>query len=439
MSRPLIADRYSGAWLVVSVSVIVGVASILDFLGLWGVPPTWAPDDRLGVNYLVYHHAAEAAVAGEDFYAVTPPGFGDLYTYLYPPITVLAYVPFMLVSSAAGFAVHTAITLLACTVATAALVPLVERLDRPLGWVDVAGIWLFVAASVHAAPTLYFGNVNLLLAAAIVAGVLALERGREVGAGVTFGLAALVKVFPTLVGLYLLRVRAWRAVAAALATGAGGLAASALVFGPDTLRRFVVDVLLGRTDTAAFVGGYPPDGRYYVTLQRPLSHLLWAVAPDAPATVLPVLSVVVLAPVVAYCLLDCESALDRFVALHATLTAALLVMPSLRPHLVVLFVSWLPLLYAFHGRPAGWPFVAGGLLAAVPQWPDELAATARTLPEPLGTAGATAASVGTLQLYGLLAMLYACVEYQRRRGVGLASVREAGRPLRRAADEPDAD
>ncbi|MFC7194998.1 hypothetical protein ACFQL4_10595 [Halosimplex aquaticum] len=43
-----------------------------------------------GLNYRVYHVAAEAALAGEHFYAATPPNSG--FHYLYPPATVLAFL-----------------------------------------------------------------------------------------------------------------------------------------------------------------------------------------------------------------------------------------------------------------------------------------------------------------------------------------------------------
>lgn len=428
--------RYVGAWLVVCWSCLCGLRSIRVFLSpsLW--PPGLDPDRRLGINYYVYHYAAEAALAGEDVYAAPPPGWparaGDLYTYQYPPITVLAYVPFTALEPFAGFLVHTLLTLVACAATAWAVVVLAERTGRSLGRVDVGAVALFVAISYHSTPTIHFGNVNLLLAAALALGLLALERGRETTAGVAFGAVALVKIFPALVGLYLLRVRAWRAVLAATATGLGGLLASAAVFGPGSLRRFVEHVLVERTDAAAFVGGFPPDGRYYVTVRRPLSHVLWTVVPDADPGVLTALSVLVLAPPVAYCYLDLEGAVDRLVALHATLTASILVIPSLRLYIVFLFPTFVPLLYAWHRDRVGALFVAGGLLAGTSGEPESLLETVSAAPGPLAAVGEAVFTFGTLQLYGLLAMLAACVAYERRRGVGLEEALEIGRTARRA-------
>ncbi|EMA40885.1 glycosyltransferase family 87 protein [Halobiforma nitratireducens] len=481
MSRPIVSRPYLGAWLVLLWSAAVGYSSYVSFLGLSFNPLEWSPDDRLGVNYYVYHYSAEALLAGEDFYTATPPGFGDHFTYLYPPITILTWVPFTALDSFHGFLLLTAITIAVSAASAVAIVRYIERWDLTLGWLDVGAIFVFFLG-VHSTGTLNFGNINLLLAAGIVFGFFALDRGREITAGVLFGAVALMKVFPALVGLYLLRVRSWAAIAGATATGLGGLAASALVFGPDTLYRFFFEILLPRSDTADFVGGYAPDDTYYVTIQRPLSHLIWNVYPDAPAAVLPVAAALVLGAVLAYCFLRLETRTDHLVAIHATLTATVIFMSSLRFYLALVFFSWVSLLYVWHDEPddqrrgqgvvlgigllavaylwygsliwSYWPlvvafftagiallyvwfedavptlFVVGGLVASITNRPSSMVAQVEGYPGPLPTILEPIVAVGTLQLYGLLLMLGACLLYKYRQGVGVADVRAAGRTIR---------
>lgn len=427
--RPLVARPYFGAWIVFAWSV---------YVGSWSYDVSLRPPGFGGVtdrrNYDVYHYAAEAYLAGADFYAVVPPGLADMFTYLYPPITVVAFVPFTYLEPAQGYVVFTAITLAACAAATAAIVSYVEGWFLTLGWIDVTAIWLFFVASTHSTGTINFGNVNLLLAAGIVFGFFALERGREFAAGAFFGAVALMKVFPAIVGLYLLRIRAWRAIAGAIAVGGGGLLASVVVFDLATLRRFFVEVLGDRSELDLFVGGYPPDETYYVTIQRPLSHLLWRVWPDAPKYALPILAAVVLASILAYCYLDLKTQTDRLVAIHATLTAAVVLMPALRWYLALLFFSWVALLYVWHDSPLLLPFGAGGIVAGVPSSPETMLGRVEGYPAPFDALLEPLYAVGTLQLYGLLLMLAACVLYKWRQGVGLRYVVEAGRRLRGETD-----
>jgi len=500
MSRPLVSRPYVGAWLVFLYTAYVGHSSYLGFLGLefsreevngtveFVLAST--PDDRLGVNYYVYHYAAEAVLAGEDFYNAPPPGESDFYTFLYPPITTLVWLPSTLLDPFTAYLLHTAITVVACVAATVAIAAYLERFEVTLGWLDLALVVAFFVLGTHSTGTFNFGNVNLLLAAGIVFGFLAFERGRETVGGALFGLVALVKVFPALVGLYLLRLRSWRAIGAAIATGGGGLVASAIVFGPRSVYRFFFEVLFPRGDTLSFVGGYEPDDTYYVTIQRPLSHLIWegalprlTIHPDsvALAPLLPILAALVLGSVVAYCYVDVESDLDRLVAIHATLVATVVFLPALRWYLVLVFFSWISLLYVYGGGPASpergiavlagvavaglaysrfgatiwehWPLVVlaglvavgllyawyedpvgvllvlGGLVAAVTNRPSGMVARAGNYPGPLSTVFEPLFAIATLQLYGLLLTLAACIVYNYRAGVDLARLQATARAL----------
>jgi hypothetical protein len=425
MRRPFLSRPYVGAWIVLLWSVYLGLGPL--GISLW--PPGFDPSSKLAINFNVYYYAAEALRSGADIYSVSPPDQSSFYVYLYPPVTIFAFVPYTLVDPHTGFLIQTAITVLACGVATVAVVRYIERWDLTLGWIDLAAIWVFFVASVNSTGTINFGNINLLLGAGIALGVLWLDSGRETAAGVAFGAVALMKVFPAIVGLYLLRTTSWRAIASATATGLGGLLASAVVFGPATLSRFFFDVLGSRSETALFVGGYPPDEIYYVTVQRPLSHLIWSLWPEASAPVLLLCSALVLAVPVAICYVDLDTRTDHLVALHATLTAMILFMPALRWYLALLYITWIALLYVWHGTALSLPLIAGGLLTTITEWPSDLVASAASYPGVLSPLMETVYAVGTMQLYGLLVMLLTCLWYKRQQGVGPRELHGALRSL----------
>lgn len=401
--RPLWGDSAPVVRLVLTVGCVFGIASLYTLR-----------TDRahmLGVNYRVYHVAAESALAGEDFYAVSPAGFADLYTFLYPPALVLPYLPLSVLSWPAGFAVQTALTVAGGLIATGLLVRAIEARGRTLGWIDVGLIAWFLLASIHAMPSLWYGNVNPLLAAGFVGGFSLLNTGgqrREAAAGALFGVVALVKVFPALVGVYLLRVRAWRAVGGAIATGLGGLVLGALAFGHEKTRSFFVDVLVPRGETDLFVGGYPPGETYYVTVQRPLSHLLWTVWPEAPAAALPVLAAAFLAVPLVICYRDVATHRGRLLAITATCVVTVVFFPAYRLYLVLLYFPLVVLLYSVRDRRVLVPLAVGTLLAGVPARPGRLVAAASGLPEPLATLGTAAATLGTTQLWGLALILGTC-------------------------------
>lgn len=485
-SRPLVARGYVGAWIVIVGSTLIGLGSHWRVLGLEYTPLTdlsWDPTSQLAVNYQVYHYAAEAYLRGGDIYSAPPPGWSEFYTFLYPPSTVFIWVPGTLLDPMTGFAVHTAGTAVAGLLGAWLVARILDTVSVTIGWLDVVLIGAFFFAGIHSTGTVLFGNINVFLGTVIAGGVLALLRGRGWLAGAAFGAAALFKVVPTLAGLYLLRIRSWRGVGGALAVGGGGLALSALLFGPRSVVRFFTDVLLPRSESGAFVGGYAPDDTYYVTVQRPLSHLLWegllpriTLWPTAPAEVVPVAGALVLLPVLAYTYVGLDTRLDRLVAIHATLTVVVLLFPSLRWYLAFLFPTWLGLLYVWGGGPAGerraqvlaaggvllagywlgqsvvWErwvlvvavgiasvgvvyhwyeesigttFFLGGVIAALAERPSDMIDRVTALPAPLDGLLAPLAGIASMQLLGLLLMLGACVGYKYNQGIGLAAVSQA--------------
>lgn len=408
--RPLLAgrrrvgDALDGPRLVLGTGVLAGAVSLVHLLA--------SRPGMAGVNFHVYYLAAGAAVSGGDLYAVAAPGYAHL-PYVYPPVVALAFLPYRLVGSwQLAFAVHLLVTVAASLALARLLVRLAEAGGRSLPRVDRLLVMAFVVGSVHAVPSLFYGNVNPFLVLALAAGAVSLDRSAA-AAGASFALPAAVKVFPAAFGLWLVRLRAWRAVAAAVATGLAALGASVALFGVAAHRAYLAKALLPRRRTAEFAGGLDPAAPY-LTVRRPLSVLL----PDAEPTVLVLLAGLALAPVAAYLLAaDVEEGPGGLVALHGTVAATLLFFPSYQTYFVFLFVTLVPLLYRLEPGPARTTFVAGAVVANVPITLRSVELVlGPPLEAPVLAALAPVLALGSPRLYGVLLTLAALVRYRRDAG-----------------------
>lgn len=413
--RPVIARRYLGAWLVLLATLPLGLGAywVNSRIGL----ATWEPGSQMGINARSYHHAAELARAGKPFYEAAPPGTFDWAVYLYPPGTVLGYYPFSLVGWTTAYAAVTVLSVVASIAATALIVDYVEGAGVQLGWVDVVLIFAAFVLSTHAFGTIYYGNINLFLALSLTVGLWALDRDRDSLAGVAFGLPALYKVFPALIGVWLLRTRRWRTVAVATVTGSAGLLVGALLFGIETSVHYFTHVLPNRSESHLFVGGYPVDGTYYLTVQQPLSHWLYGVWPNAPYPVLVAMAVVVAAVTIAFFYRSIETTLDRLMALLVTVVVMIVLFPALRWYLVLLYCPLIAVLYVWDSGPGRRLFITGGILMSFTRTTGEVVEALGALPGPLDTVGAAIGGTAMPPLYGLALMVAACAWYQHRRRV----------------------
>lgn len=335
--------------------------------------PRFQPE-QLGIAAEVYYHAAQAALEGEDFYAVYPPGLPG-YRFIYPPIVVVLFLPHALAGSpAASFAIQTVANLGAALGFAWLLLRALERRDVHLERVDRLLVVAFAVCSTWWASQFVMGQTTPWLAIAIAGGLDALDRDRSRVAGVVVGLAALVKVFPAVLGVWFLRRRASAAVVAALATGLAGLALGAFAFGVDTSVQYVTEVLLGRHESETFAAT-PDPSTNLATARRQVA----AVVGGGSSLVVP-LTVAAVAPPVAYCYRDVGSDVRRLAAVLATLVGTLLVLP-LQP----LYYSLLayPLLLLLFRLPAGRAralLLAGTLLTYLQVKQDLLVANLRPLP-----------------------------------------------------------
>lgn len=389
--------------------------------------------DQVAVATDVYYHAGRAVLSGGDPYAVTPPTRPDFF-FIYPPLVLLAFVPHVLMGSPLGayllqtllnLATAGALAVLLCRGIADAGVELARR-DRLL----VGGV---VVGSVHSIPVFVMGQVNLQLALAIAVGVRLVAhdrdgsaRGRDRLAGVAFALAAAVKLFPAVVGAWLLRLRAWRAVGAAVVTGLGTIAAGALVFGPAPTWTFFTEVLPAERQAATFVGGLDPSVMF-VSVRRPLGALL----PEASAGVLSALALALLVPAVLASARDVSSRTGRLVALLATLLATLTYLPLEPFYYALLYYPLVVLLYRLEPGRVRRLFLAGTVtLSLIVSYPsvEQLLVIA---PLPAGIASTldavarTVFSVAQPPLAGVVLLLAGCVFWQHERAAESADATDA--------------
>ena len=407
-----------GARLVLATGLLFGAVSLANF---WT-----ARRGMLAINFEVYYHAGQTVLSGDggttgramlsagDLYAVTPPDH-PAYRFLYPPIAVVPFLPFALLSSPwPGFAVVTALQIGAALVLARMLWRVIEGHGIRLEKLDRALIAGFVVGSAYAVPSIFYGNVNLLVALGVGVAVLGIERDREGVAGGALALASLPKIFPAAVGAWFLRRRSWRAAATSVATGLALLVASVGLFGVDLHRTYLRWGLLSRVDGARYAGGMDPNA-LYATIRRPLSILL----PNADPLVLATLAVLLLAPVVGALLWDLDGSVDRLVAVHGLLAGLLLALPSYFVYYVLLYVSLIPLLYLLDGR-GGTLFVVGALVANPATTLDSFVRIVRAMPLPPAAVDAVVGVLGpaltfaTPTTYGVVLTLVGCVVYRYR-------------------------
>ncbi len=387
--------------IVLALCVAGGLLVPAYFLGV-------AEISNLGWDFRAYYYAAEAAISGEPFVGMET-GLPAV-TYVYPPIAVLLFVP----QAAAGgwwlaFALQTALNV-CLALALAGLT--VRTIESRRGRLPTVDRWLVAGFCLASAPVMAIfgqGQVDLLIALALAGAFLAVERDRQGVAGVALGGAALVKLFPAVLGLWLVWRRAWRALAAAVATGIGGLALGAALFGLDAYHRYL-GVLAGRSRIGEFAGTVSPNF-FAMSLYRPFSQLLPGVDPHLYA----LLALLVVAPTVALVVERDPSFADRLTTYLVVLVATLLVSPASNAlYVVYVYFPVLCLLYLERPRRDRLLLLAGTALIAFPVQPAQIGAVLAMSGLPVGlttaihSASRAALTVASLPLLGLLAVLAWC-------------------------------
>ncbi|HWE84998.1 MAG TPA: glycosyltransferase 87 family protein [Terracidiphilus sp.] len=207
----------------------------------------------------------------------------------------------------------------------------------PLSWMlrqmthlSYQRIALVFAISVPLYRNIEFGQFYVLLFFMIVAACWSYIRGWHALAGALIAIAAAAKIFPLLFFVFFLQRRAWRALAAAAITGAVTIALSVGVFGWNVHRTYLREIL-----PAALHGEAMPP--YFTTASfSGILHVLflsepawnprpWHDSVPAFSILLPVLSMLVLAPAILLIRREDNSPRRILLEWSALLTAALAV------------------------------------------------------------------------------------------------------------------
>lgn len=329
----------------------------------------------------VYLAAGDAVLSGETIYEVTPTDH-PAYHYIYPPIVTLLFVPHgVLGSELASFTLQTLGNLTAGAGIVVVLERALTRRGIAVSRADRALLAGFVLCSSYSAITVLNGQVTLWIAFALAVGLDALDRNRERIAGTAFAAGALVKVFPAAIGLWLVRRRSWRGLAAALVTGFGGLGLGVLVFGPDLTVTYLTDVLTGRHD--GFQGA-PEPTETRGGAQRQIAALSGLSTPLVTG-----LAFCVLVPVVGALYRRVNTDERRQAAILGTIIATLLFLPLQRLYLSLLFVPLVVLLARLPAGRARTSLLAGSLVSFARVDYNVVTATVEQIPLPASVETAT--------------------------------------------------
>src|SRR5690349_12633492 len=206
----------------------------------------------------IYHGAVVWWAEGGDLYQFTAPQTTLGFTY--PPFAALAMLPMAALSAPAAGWVNAVLGLATLAmILFAVLGPITDRYGWPR-WYAVGIAVPLAGATEPVRETIGFGQVNLILAALIIADLVALRwRGRAAldrapadraalppllrlrdawlagaFAGVGVGLATAVKLTPGLFIAYFLLTRQWRTAFTAIATAIGVTAGAWLFTGPES-------------------------------------------------------------------------------------------------------------------------------------------------------------------------------------------------------------
>ncbi|WP_169302354.1 glycosyltransferase family 87 protein [Halorientalis salina] len=381
-----------------------------------GLIPTyfalWAPELPLAWDFRAYLHAVDLFLSGEPFVGVSPPvGNGE---FVYPPVIVGMFLPYAVFPDVvSAFVVQLLIMAGFCLGTGWIIVSVIERHSGPVQHLDKLLIYLFCLASTYPVIVLGQGQVDPLLLFVLSLAFLVEERGRGFLAGVLFAIPAIVKLFPALFGVWLVRKRSWLAVKSAVATGSAAVALSVLAFGLDRNLNYAWFILTDRSRIEDLGTTLSPNFSA-LTLSRPLS----VVVPNVDPRFYPAIALTLVAPVLVVLWQRMETVESRLLAYLGTLGGVLLLSPASNIHHVIfLYFPLVPLLFLLDHEPTRTLLHVGTLVMLFPVQPMQVETVLGMAPLPLLIETVLADAVrevlttGTMTLWGLLIVLAGCLSF----------------------------
>ena len=340
--------------------------ALLASVALLAVTTTVGLALRVWHSYLdlhVYRTGARVFLDGDFLYGVMPPVDGVYLPFTYPPLAAMLFTPFAVIPVTAADALMFAATLIALGVA---LWMVLGRLLPRIEWMlRLAAVFALVAVFQFFEPVrenLGFGQVNILLMAAITVDVLC--RARRWPRGLLIGIAVSIKLTPAGFLLYFVLRRDWRAVGMMLVGTLGAVGLAWLISPADSVQYWFHTLReTGRIGAPYFASNQSIKGAVFrLGMSESLSTVLWLG-----------LSAVAVA-LAAWWMYRLLAAGQQATALMVNAAVVLLISPVSWSHHWVWMAPVLVIAgYAVSTRRFGWPLTAATTLTAVvfavgPHW-----------------------------------------------------------------------
>ena len=340
--------------------------ALLASVALLAVTTTVGLTLRVWHSYLdlhVYRTGARVFLDGDFLYGVMPPVDGVYLPFTYPPLAAMLFTPFAVIPVTAADALMFAATLIALGVALwMVLGRLIPRIDWML---RLAAVFALVAVFQFFEPVrenLGFGQVNILLMAAITVDVLC--RARRWLRGLLIGIAVSIKLTPAGFLLYFVLRRDWRAVGMMLVGTLGAVGLAWLISPADSVQYWFHTLReTGRIGAPYFASNQSIKGAVFrLGMSESLSTVLWLG-----------LSAVAVA-LAAWWMYRLLAAGQQATALMVNAAVVLLISPVSWSHHWVWIAPVLVIAgYAVSTRRFGWPLAAATTVTAVvfavgPHW-----------------------------------------------------------------------
>lgn len=375
------------------IGVLGGILTATFFALLRPEPP---------ITFDVFYYAAKQSMSGSVVYET---GYG-LWTYT--PASLLYFYPYaILFNFETALTVHRIISVIVSILYGTGLVKFINT-HTPTDRVDRLAIFLFSVGSVYPIVSVINGSFVGIFAAFLGAGWLLMESNRDFG-GALWALAAIVKGYPAFWGAYMIRVRNWRAILAAVVAGVGSTLAGLLIFGVDSYIRFFTVAGSNRVRYEMFRGGSSPDNEA-VTPLRALSQLFPNIDPSFWTPI--IIIMIVFITLFVYHSISTDSLNNRATLLLVTVLGVWFIMPTSQdldtyiiyaPLLVLLFVereSWIQSLY-----------VLGTVIISYNFSRTELRTVSELfgISKPVMLIGEPVLSFATMPMYGLFIIYVGCL------------------------------
>lgn len=325
--REMISNHRLRVRIALALGIIGGLMTLSFFMLFRPDPPT---------TFEVFYYAAELSMEGPVQHET---GYG-LWTYT--PVSLLYFYPYaILFEYETAFVVHQILSVFVSFIYGGALAYFISN-RVGIARIDKVLIVGFASLSVYPVVNVINGSFVGIFTFMLGGGWLLLEYEKDSG-GVGWALASLLKGYPAFWGVYLLRVKRWRATAAAIVTGVSATLLGVLVFGFDAYIRFFSVAGDNRVRLNKFRQGGSPDNEMMTPI-RGLSQLF----PNVDPTIWPIVITifVLIAAAFIYYLVPIETLNDRATLLLATIIGVFFIMPTTQDmDTYLLYAPLLVLLY----------------------------------------------------------------------------------------------